>query len=67
MVDLLVNIDGKSNLYKQELFPLTLEVGGAQSVGLRTQQRNTSIINKKGGTITLTVKLDKQKPLPMEP
>jgi hypothetical protein len=67
MVDLLVNIDGKSNLYKQETFPLTLEVSGVQSVGLRTQQRNTSIINKKGGTITLTVKLDKQKPLPVDP
>jgi hypothetical protein len=67
MIDLYVNIDGRINLYKQESFPLTIEIGGAQSVGLRTQQRNTSILIKKGGTVTLTVKLDKQKPTPVSP
>ncbi|SFM03727.1 S-layer homology domain-containing protein [Paenibacillus sp. 1_12] len=67
MVDLIVNIGGKATLYKQELFPMTIDVNGVQTVGLRTQQRNTSIINKKGGTITLTVKLDKQKPEPVTP
>lgn len=65
MVDLSVIIDGRATTYNQEQFPLTIEIGGAQSVGLRTMQRNTSINNKKGGTITLTVKLDKQKPLPV--
>lgn len=67
MIDLNINIDGNNTLYKQESFPMTIEVGGAQSVGLLTKQRNTSIAIKKGGTVTLTVKLDKQKSTPVAP
>ncbi|NHN32296.1 S-layer homology domain-containing protein [Paenibacillus agricola] len=65
MVDLYVTIDGKITLIKQEDMPTTIAVNGVQSVGLRTQLRNTSISIKKGGTVTLSVRLDKQNPTPV--
>jgi hypothetical protein len=61
MIDLYVNIDGKSTLLKQESLPMVLSVNGVQLVGMRSQQRNTSAV-KKTSQATLSVKLDKQKP-----
>ncbi|MDF2962017.1 MAG: hypothetical protein K0S39_3752 [Paenibacillus sp.] len=60
-VDMYIIADGKSTLVKQESFPMTISVNGVREVGLRTQLRDTNPL-KKGGNVTLSVKLSKENP-----
>ncbi|PZE19797.1 S-layer homology domain-containing protein [Paenibacillus xerothermodurans] len=66
VVDMYLIADGNSTLVKQESFPMTIEVGSVQQVGIRTQLRDNNPL-KKGGNVSLTVRLSKEKPKPVAP
>lgn len=61
-VDMYVIIDGRVGFVKQEEFPLTLNVSGVTTVGLRTQLRNPDKNKRTDELTTLSVQLSDVEP-----
>jgi hypothetical protein len=65
-IDLYIILDGKIAFVKQEELPLTLDVRGITTVGLRTQVRKGT--QTVGGTVaTLSVQLSQEEPKATKP
>ncbi|MGG2198157.1 S-layer homology domain-containing protein [Paenibacillus validus] len=61
-VDLYVIVDGRIGFVRKEELPLTLTVGSAQLVGIRSQLRDTSLKKYGDYTATLSVQLSDKEP-----
>lgn len=61
-VDLYVIVDGRIGFVRKEELPLTMTVGSAQLVGIRSQLRDTSLKKYGDYTATLSVQLSDKEP-----
>ncbi|GLI09373.1 hypothetical protein YDYSG_54050 [Paenibacillus tyrfis] len=61
-VDMYVIVDGRVGFVKQEEFPLTLQVSGVTTVGLRSQLRNPDKNKRTDDLTTLSVQLSDVEP-----
>lgn len=61
-VDLYIIVDGRIGFVKKEELPLTLTVGDAQLVGIRSQLRDTNVKRYGDYTATLSVQLSDTEP-----
>ncbi|WP_051620926.1 S-layer homology domain-containing protein [Paenibacillus sp. UNC451MF] len=66
-VDLYIILDGQIAHLTQKELPKTISVDGIKLVGFRTTQLKPNPLKVAGTPVTLTVKLDKNKPEPVKP